>query len=78
MTDDDRAALVDAWNSPGGFVLRKMLDDQSAEPKDELWEIMARRPDTLTGKSAVKLASRSKALVDFRESIEAEIARLSR
>lgn len=70
MTDEDRQALFSVWNSHGGLILRSMLAEQAQVPKDELWEIMARKPDTLTGKTALKYAIKAKALNDFAESVE--------
>lgn len=73
MTDEDRASLAVAWTSTGGRVLRDMLVEQAMEPQSELYEIMARRPDTLTGKTALKYAIRSKALSDFIELVDDEV-----
>lgn len=77
LTDNDKVALKDAWLSYGGRLLVKILDEMAQEPKDELWEIMSRKPDTLTGKSAIKLAVRSKALRDFKETVDDTILSLN-
>jgi hypothetical protein len=68
--DSDRAArLRDLFNHPGSRDLFLMLNEQMNEPKNELLNIMAKRPDTLTGKKAVSLAARHSALEDFKESL---------
>ena len=77
LTKDDAIALKDAWFSRGGQVLRQILAEQASLPKDELWEIMASKPELLTGGGAIKLAVRSKALTDFQESIEDELRPLN-
>jgi hypothetical protein len=53
--------------------LIEMLKEQISEPKDRLYSIMSSKPDTLTGKSAIKLAATAKALERFKESLEDEI-----
>lgn len=55
-----------------GHEIMAILDEMAREPKDELWEIMAKKPDTLTGKTALKYAIRSKALTDFKEALADE------
>ena len=77
LSDEERQALRDCWYSYGGTILRRMLSEQAQEPKDELWAIMASKPDTLTGKSALKLAMRSKALHQFAESVQDEVKLLN-
>ena len=52
-----------------GHEVIAMLDDMAKEPQDELFEIMARKPDSLTGKTALKYAIRAKALRDFKQEI---------
>ena len=46
-----------------------LLDSEAKEPEDELYEIMSKKPDTLTGKTALKFAIRAKALRDFKETL---------
>ena len=77
LTEVEAVALNDAWRSHGGAILRRMLAEQSELPKDELWAIMANKPDTLTGKTALKYAIRSKALTDFKDSVEDELKALN-
>ena len=71
MTEQfEEAVQIQAtMETPGWAHIMAMLDEQATEPKDELYEIMSRKPDTLTGKSAIRLASRCAALKDFKESI---------
>lgn len=52
-----------------GHELIAMLDEQAKEPEDELYQIMAKKPDTLTGKTALKYAIRAKALRDFKQEL---------
>jgi hypothetical protein len=49
--------------------ISKMLDEQAFEYREEVLEIMSSRPDTLTGKKAISLAAKAKALADFKESV---------
>jgi len=65
----EAAEIQATLQTPGWQHIEAMLIEQASEPKDELWEIMSRKPDTLTGKSAIRLASRSAALNDFKESV---------
>lgn len=62
--------IKETMGTSGWRDILAILDEQIADPKDRLYAIMSSRPDTLTGKAAIRLASRSKALIDFRESIE--------
>lgn len=66
-----RASLIqDTMNTPGWLHIKGILDEHIQSPRLQLWEIMAKRPDLLTGKKAVSLAARSNALEDFKESVE--------
>ena len=71
MNQLERAQRIrETLGTAGWRDISAMLAEQEAEPREELYAIIGRRPDTLTGKSAVRLAARSAALKDFRESIE--------
>lgn len=59
--------------TPGWVDILSMLEEQAREPEAELYEIMAHKPDTLTGKTALKYAIRAKALREFKASVEDEI-----
>ncbi len=65
--------LAAAMEHPGWSVAMSMLQEQATEAKEELWALMASKPDELTGKKALKLAIRAKALFDFRESLIDEV-----
>ncbi len=70
MSAHDEAAEIQAtMHSPGWRYIEAMLDEQAREPQDELFQIMSKRPDTLTGKSAMRLAAKCAALKDFKESV---------
>ena len=63
-------AIRDTIQTPGWAHIEAMLLEQSAEPKDELYEILSSaRGDSIELTTARRLATRAKALQDFRESI---------
>ncbi len=49
--------------------LWEILEEMAQDHTNELLSIIAKRPDTLTGKTAVKLAARAQALRDFKEAV---------
>jgi len=64
----DRAIRIKEFlQSQVGVEIIAILDKEAKEPEDELYQIMAARPDSLTGKTAIKYAVRAKALRDFKE-----------
>lgn len=65
--------LKDMTFTPGWRDVVAMLNDEAKGAESELVEIMATRPDTLTGKSALKYAIRARALRDFMEMITDEV-----
>lgn len=70
----DRAKRLSALMSmPGWKDIVDMIDEQAQDCAEELLTIMSRKPDTLTGKTAIKLASRRSSLLDFKESVEDEV-----
>lgn len=70
----DRARrLQEMMRTPGWLDLVAMLNAQAKEPEDELYEIMAKKPDSLTGKTALKYAIKARSLRDFMESLQDEI-----
>lgn len=76
MSMDRARRIQETMDTPGWVDIAAMLDEQAREPKDELYEIMAKKPDTLTGKAALKYAIRAKALCDFKESLQDEVRQL--
>lgn len=70
----DRAQEIQHTLSTAGWRhIEAIRSSLSNDAREELFELMARKPDTLTGKVALKLAIRSKALSDLKEAIEAEL-----
>lgn len=64
--------ISNAWNSPGGLYIRAVLDGHIEDAQERLINLMD-EPDKLTGKGAIRLAARRKALIDFRDTILDEI-----
>ena len=69
MSQERAQRIKEFIGSQVGYEILAMLDEQAKEPQDELWEIMAKKPDSLTGKTALKYAIKSKALNDFKDSL---------
>jgi hypothetical protein len=69
-----RDQILSAWDSPGGLFIRSVLDGHIEDAKERLYRIMATKPETLTGKTAISLAARARALEDFRDTILDEVA----
>jgi len=55
--------------SSGWQDIQKLIDDGISERTEALLELMDSRPDSLTGKTAIKLAAGRKALKDLKEEI---------
>lgn len=53
--------------------LMAMLKEQILEPKEKLYHLISTKPEALTGRQSIKLASTAKALENFKESLEDEI-----
>lgn len=78
MSQIDRARRIAATMSSDGWGdVVEMLHAQAQESADTLLDLMGRKPDTLTGKTAIKLASRRAALLDFMESLTDEVKLLA-
>lgn len=73
---EKQAQITQTWNSPGGLYIRATLDGHIADAQERLIKLMD-EPDKLTGKAAIRLAARRKALIDFRDTILDEIAPLN-
>ena len=72
--DNSRARRIAHLSQCEGFQdLMSDLTERIAEAKEELFQIMSSKPDILTGKTALRLAARAKALEEFRENILDEI-----
>jgi hypothetical protein len=69
---EKQAQLSQTWNSPGGLYIRSVLDGHIEDAQERLIALMD-EPDKLTGKAAIRLAARRKALMDFRATILEEL-----
>lgn len=61
--------VADAWNSPGGLIIRAEIDERLADYTAELDRLMC-DPDKLTGKNAIAKANRRRALRDLLEFVK--------
>jgi len=69
VTRPEAEAIRYCLQSPGWLHIQKMIDDEIQTNRDELSELMAKNPDKLTGKTAIKYAVRARALEDLKEEI---------
>ena len=69
MSQERAQRIKEFIGSQVGHEILAMMDEAAKEPEDELYEIMAKKPDSLTGRTAIKYAVRAKALRDFKESL---------
>lgn len=68
------------WNTmqtEGWPDILAILNDMTKEPQDELYEIMVRKPETLTGRTAIAKANRCKALLEFQDELNDLVAPLN-
>ena len=71
MSRLDRAMRIQStMSTPGWEDIRSIFMEHVQLPKDELFEIMSKRPEALTGKGAVMRASKAKAIEELLEEIE--------
>ena len=77
MSKDRALRVNDTMNTPGWLDIIQMLDEMSQAPKDELFEIMVNKPETLTGRTAIAKANRAKGLIEFKEELYALVAPLN-
>lgn len=69
---NDKAQRVkDFLASKVGEDVIGLLDEMARSPKDELFEMMTRKPESLTGRIAIAKANRAKALIEFKEELYA-------
>ena len=54
-----------------------ILDEMAKTPQDELYELMVRKPETLTGRIAIAQANRAQGLIEVREDLYALVAPLN-
>lgn len=70
MTPHQEASeIAETLASPGWAHIKALFDEHIATPKDELFEIMCSRPETITGKSAFMRAGRARGCADLLEAI---------
>jgi len=69
VTVEKAQAVAAVLQSPGWAVIVEMLEQMRDAEFDRL-EGMMNRPETLTGKAAIRSAARRRALKDFREEVE--------
>ena len=69
MDRDAALRLRDTMNSAGWPDMVTLLDGMISYEQEAVMDAMASRPDTLTGKAAIRHASRAKALKDFKQEI---------
>lgn len=61
--------IAEAITHPGWGDIVKILDEMRLESQAKLQHLMDSDPDKLTGKTALRHASRAKALKDFSEAV---------
>lgn len=64
-------------HTPGWADIIQLLDEMAQTPKDELFEIMVRKPESLTGRTAIAKANRAKGLIEFKEELYALVGPLN-
>ena len=70
------ARVMRIWhtmNTEGWPDIVAILDEMAQDARESLIEIMVRKPETLTGKTAIAKANRTKALTDFKTELYALI-----
>lgn len=70
ITKEAAQRIRETMQTAGWADIMGILTEISGDARGQLIGIIARKPDTLTGKTAIRLASRSAALTDFREEVE--------
>lgn len=78
ISDDEAGVLRDFMNHPGYALAIGILESMKAEARDEVMHTMAHKPETLTGRTAIKYAARAAALQDYREELEGTQRRFER
>ena len=75
MTTDPKIQRIHyTMQTDGWWDIMLILDEMIEEPREELHEIMVRHPETLTGRTAIAKANRSRGLSDFKDEIYAACA----
>ena len=69
MTKDEAKRIQETICTPGWSDVLKIIEEMIVLPGDKLLHIMGSDPEKLTGKTAIKYASRRKAMLDFKEEV---------
>lgn len=74
MTRDQMVAtasrIQNTMSTPGWQDIIFMLREKKADYKESLFKIMATKPDTLTGKTAIRYAASARALEEFEQVLD--------
>ncbi len=73
MTTDRAQRIQHTLNTPGWVDICDLIDNGILEAQNQIFDLMLRTPDKLTGKAAIKIAAKARALKDLREDIEDSI-----
>lgn len=74
MNQRDKAEQIQATlQTPGWAHIEALFDEHIKLPKDELFEIMASKPESVTGKAAFMRAGRSRGCAELLEAIKGEL-----
>ena len=74
---DKAKRINDTMLTPGWKDVVEVLDEMALAAKEDLFEIMTKRPATLTGRTAIAKANRAKGLIEFKEELLALVAPLN-
>ena len=66
-------AIADAWNSPGGQLIRAQIEEMVKDNRSYLDHLMQDKPEQLTGKIALSRSGRLRALSDLKEWVADEM-----
>ncbi len=74
MTTTQKASeMQTTMTTPGWRHIEAMFAEHIALPKDELFEIMVSKPESVTGRAALVRAGRAKGCADLLEAIKDEL-----
>lgn len=66
---EHQVQIIETWNTAAAAEYRRLIDEQIEDSKARLLRIAATKPETLTGRTAVSLASSFRALEILKEKI---------
>lgn len=72
MTDqvDEAKRIENTINTPGWRDIERILTEMISERREKLFNTMAKRPNELTGKTAISQAAGAHALSEFLEDVK--------